>query len=129
MAAPEIDSIVHIPFSPGYFKEMRIVKLKPFEKVGWLCIAGANEWLTTEITFELMEADQSNLLFDHPEMEGQMQQLSTKDAVTLLSFNHSRWKGYTPMFAECNYTWGRFLRSLKKFCETGTGNPWPHQHQ
>ena len=36
---------------------------------------------------------------------------------------------YTNMYAECNYTWGQFLRSLKLLCETGKGRPYPYQHR
>ena len=78
--------------------------------------------------FQLSEGDKDTLLNAHPEMQGQIeQQINTK--CTFLSFHHNDWKDYTPMFAECSYTWGQFLKSLKLFCETGKGRPWPTQHQ
>jgi hypothetical protein len=62
-----------------------------------------------------------------PEISGQIEQQINEES-TLLIFHHDDWKDYTPMFAECNYTWGQFLRSLKLLCETGKGTPFPNQH-
>ena len=128
-AAAGVDSIARFTFGQGYFKEMRITKLKPFEEIEWLCITGADEWIETTISFKLQEGDKKDLLVIHPEMGDQIRQQKIGDHVTLVVFQHDGWKDYTPMFAECNYTWGRFLRSLKSLCENGMGRPWPYQHQ
>ena len=128
-AAEEINSILHFPFGPSYFKEMKVSQLEPFELVKWNCVAGAEEWIGTNLSFELKSADDNNFLVAHPEMEGQMQQVTNGKAQSLLTFHHEDWKEYSPMFAECSYTWGQFLRSLKLFCETGEGIPWPNQHR
>jgi uncharacterized protein YndB with AHSA1/START domain len=127
-AKPEIGSVARFSFGPDYFKEMKIVELKPFTWVKWTCIAGAGEWVGTAISFQLHSGDKGTLLDFHPEVLGQMQQQGNFGHGVLLVFHHDDWKGYTPMFAECNYTWGQFLRSLKLFCETGKGRPWPIQH-
>ena len=34
---------------------------------------------------------------------------------TILTLHHDNRKDYAPMFAECNYTRGQFLRSLNEF--------------
>src|SRR5688572_24795609 len=127
-AKPELNSIARFPFGPEYFKEMKITELKPSEQVKWICITGANEWVGTTISFELQPGDKKTLLNSHPEMKDQIQQQRTGDKGTLLIFRHDDWKECTPMFAECNYTWGQFLKSLKLLCETGKGRPWPTQH-
>jgi hypothetical protein len=62
-------------------------------------------------------------------MGGQVEQMRKNEKATLLAFHHDGWKEYTPMFGECSYTWGRFLRGLKLYCETGKGLPWPEQHE
>lgn len=128
-ARAERNSVARFAFGPDYFKEMRIAELKPFELVKWVCIAGAREWVGTAISFELRPGHAQALLDSHSEILGQVQQQKAGDAATLLIFCHDGWKEYTPMFAECNYTWGRFLRSLKLLCETGKGTPWPNQHR
>jgi uncharacterized protein YndB with AHSA1/START domain len=126
-AKPELDSIARFAFGPDYFKEMRIIELEPSKRVKWNCITGVDEWVGTTISFELESGDSDSLLLSHPEAEDQIRQLKS-DTQTLLSFSQDHWREYTPMFAECNYTWGRFLRSLKSLCETGKGLPWPQQH-
>ena len=127
-AKPEINSIARFPFGSEYYKEMKIIELKPSEQVTWLCISGAGEWIGTTLSFTLYPGDKSTLPNSHPELQDQLQQQRNFEQGVLLIFHHDNWKEYTPMFAECNYTWGRFLRSLKLLCETGKGRPWPNQH-
>ncbi|MEP7144213.1 MAG: SRPBCC domain-containing protein [Ferruginibacter sp.] len=128
-AKPECDSIARFPFGPEYFKEMKITELNSSRLVKWICITAVDEWVGTTISFELQSGDKKILLSLHPELEDQIRQQKNDDEGTLLIFHHDDWKEYTPMFAECNYTWARFLVSLKLFCETGKGRPWPGQHQ
>ena len=128
MAKAEVDSIARFPFGGGYVKEMRITELKPYESVKWTCIKGADEWIGTSVSFALESSDRESFLRSHPEMLGQLEQ-QHGDSSTLLIFRHDAWENESLMFAECSYTWARFLRSLKLFCETGKGTPWPHQHR
>lgn len=123
-----LNSVAHFPFGPGYYKEMLITELQPFELVRWTCIQGADEWIGTEIVFSIISGDKELLSGKYPEIQGQAEQLQNNEA-TLLVFRHNGWKSQTLMFAECNYTWGQFLRSLKLLCETGRGKPWPDQHR
>ena len=122
-------SFLRFCFGSDYYKEMKIVEIDPFVSVKWSCTQGANEWVGTHISFRLYEGNMPSLLHSHPEAEGQIQQQNDVDLATLLVFEHANWREYTPMFAECNYTWGQFLRSLKLLCETGQGLPWPNQHR
>jgi uncharacterized protein YndB with AHSA1/START domain len=126
-AKAEVNSVARFPFGNDYYKEMKITALHPFELVRWNCIKGDGEWVGTSLSFTLESSDKNKLLDTNPETHDQIaQQRSTES--TLLIFRHDNWKDYTPMFAECSYTWGQFLRSLKLLCETGTGRPWPNQH-
>lgn len=127
-AKPEVGTVARFPFGPDYFKEMKVIELTPSKLVRWQCIQGAHEWIGTTLSFQLESGTQETVLHDHSEMAGQVQQ-QTKNEGTLLTFHHDNWKEYSPMYAECNYTWGQFLRSLKLLCETGKGRPWPIQHK
>ncbi|MBK6283646.1 MAG: SRPBCC domain-containing protein [Draconibacterium sp.] len=127
-AKVEVNSVARFPFGNGYYKEMKITELNPFELVKWSCIKGDVEWVGTNISFILKSSDKKNLLDTNPEILGQIEQQSNEET-TMLIFQHDNWKDYTPMFAECSYTWAQFLRSLKLLCETGKGRPWPNQHQ
>ena len=128
VAKPQVDSTAHFPFGPNYFKEMKITELQPSKLVRWTCTAGADEWIGTNLSFQLESGGKTALQNAHPEITGQTEQLQGEEA-TLLIFHHDDWRDYTLMFAECSYTWGQFLRSLKLFCETGKGRPWPEQHK
>ena len=127
-ANAEVNSVARFPFGNNYYKEMKITQLIPFEIVKWNCIKGDAEWVGTNLSFTLKSSNKKNLLDTNPEILGQIEQQSNEEA-TMLIFHHDDWKDYTPMFAECNYTWAQFLRSLKLLCETGKGRPWPNQHQ
>jgi uncharacterized protein YndB with AHSA1/START domain len=128
-ARPELNSVARFPFGPDYYKEMKITELKPPELLKWICLKGDQEWIGTTLSFSLEPGGRESLLRAHPEMRGQAEQLKSEENLTLLIFHHENWKDYTPMYAECNFTWGRFLWSLKLLCETGKGLPWPNQHR
>ena len=121
-------SIARFGFGDGYFKEMEITDLETDRLVKWTCTKGTEEWVGTHLSFELEGADKQTFAVSHPELKDQLAQ-QNDDEGTLLIFHHNDWKAYTPMFAECSFTWGRFLWSLKLYCETGKGLPWPTQHR
>jgi uncharacterized protein YndB with AHSA1/START domain len=102
-AKPETGSISTFAFGPDYHKEMNIEELKPYSSVKWLCIKAYEEWIGTTLTFEL-----------EPHHKG-----------STLYFHHDGWAAYTPEFAGCSYDWALFFRSLKSYCETGKGFPYP----
>jgi uncharacterized protein YndB with AHSA1/START domain len=126
---PERGAIARIPFGPDYFKRMRVDELVPETLVRWTCIEGVGEWVDTKLSFEIEGGGAVALARTHDELDDQVAQLKHPDAATLLIFRQEGWRAQTPMFAECNYSWGRFLRSLKLYCETGKGRPWPTQHR
>lgn len=127
-AKQELNSTAHFPFGANYFKEMNITGLRPYAQVEWLCISGDDEWIGTRICFRLQTITPANITSGFPELKGQLEQQTGFESGTLLMFHHNDWERETPMYAECNYTWAQFLRSLKLLCETGTGRPWPTQH-
>ena len=102
-AKPAINSIAVFDFGDKYHNEMRITDLTDGKKVMWKCEVGDKEWVGTNIIFEL----------------------SNEDSKTILKFSHSGWKEATEFFASCSYNWGWYLTSLKKYCETGKGTPFP----
>src|SRR6185295_8438831 len=118
-ATPRQFSVARFPFGEGYFKEMRIEELKSPVSVKWKCITGAEEWINTSISFKLESGEKENLRKKYPEIKDQLRQNILGADGTLLIFHQEGWRNETLMFAECNYTWGQFLKSLKLFCETG----------
>lgn len=89
-------------FTFGTFRnEMKVAELSDNKRTEWECTQSIEEWTGTRIAFDLEE----------------------RNGNTLLRFTHGGWRAATDMFAVCSYDWARFLRSLKTFCETGTGEP------
>ncbi len=88
-------------FGERYYNKMRITNLEPDKELEWKCLEGDKEWIGTTFLFDLEE----------------------KDGGTILRFSHNNWKEETDFFASCNYNWGYYLNSLKKYCETGVGTP------
>ncbi len=127
-AIPEVGTMAGFPFAGNYVKRMQIVALTTDEFVKWHCLEGDKEWIGTSLTFKLVQRNEFELIEVHPEVKGQLEQ-GASAVKTLLMFEHKDWKAYSASFAECSYTWAIFLRSLKLYCETGKGRPWPTQHQ
>lgn len=83
---------------------MAVKEMKPPQRVCWQCIEGPDEWLGTEITFDL----------------------SQQDDQTILIFGHRNWREAVEFTAHCSMKWAVFLLSLRDYVETGKGKPSPH---
>jgi uncharacterized protein YndB with AHSA1/START domain len=80
-----------------------VTELTPDRDVRWRFESGPDEWIGTEVTFNL----------------------SQKGDYTLLSFGHRNWREAIDFTAHCSMKWATFLLSLKQLVETGTGQPAP----
>jgi uncharacterized protein YndB with AHSA1/START domain len=99
-AKPELGFVNIFVFGKSPNK-MKITEFDPNKKLEWECIDSIEEWVGTRISFDL----------------------EVQDGRTILRFAHSGWRAVTDTFAECNYNWALFMKSLKSFCETGVGMP------
>jgi uncharacterized protein YndB with AHSA1/START domain len=106
IAKPEVGTIAEFKFGDRYHNKMKIVRLEADSLVEWECVFGDPEWIGTALTF----------------------QLERKNEQTVLRFQHGNWRKATDFFASCNYHWGYYLRSLKLYCETGTGTPFTDEN-
>jgi uncharacterized protein YndB with AHSA1/START domain len=82
---------------------MEVTRLSPDGHVSWNCVAGADEWVGTNITFDL----------------------TPTDAGTVVLFGHADWREPVEFMAHCSARWAYFLLSLKSYLETGRGTPFP----
>ena len=97
------EKILEFSFTGTYPNTMKIIKSESNKIIEWECIKGfENSWIGNHIFFELTP-------------EG--------DNTTILKFKHSGLKEDEERLANINYNWGRFLFSLKTYCETGKGFP------
>jgi uncharacterized protein YndB with AHSA1/START domain len=99
-AKPELGFVNIFAFGK-IINEMKVTELIPNKRVEWQCFNSIEEWIGTNISFELEE----------------------KDGRTILRFSQAGWRAVTDTFADCNYNWALFMKSLKSLCETGTGEP------
>jgi uncharacterized protein YndB with AHSA1/START domain len=80
-----------------------VTKMVPEEEVHWRFSAGPEEWVGTDVTF----------------------QLSRDGDMTLLVFGHRNWREQVEFMAHCSMKWAVFMLSLRQFSETGKGQPSP----
>ena len=87
---------------PGGF-DMLVLDATPADHVRWEVVEGPEEWVGTQIGFELSE----------------------EDGYTIVMFSHTGWREVVPFMYHCSTKWATFLMSLKQLVETGTGEPAP----
>ncbi len=83
--------------------QFTVEALEPEKKVHWKFTAGPEEWLGTEVVFDL-----------HQEGE-----------YTIVIFQHLNWKEEVEFKAHCSMKWAIFMLSLKQLLQTGAGQPSP----
>ncbi|MCW2794547.1 SRPBCC domain-containing protein [Nocardioides sp.] len=99
----EVGGVLEFRFAPGGF-DIKVVELHPAERVLWEVVDGPEEWIGTEVSWELKQ-------------EGDY---------TIILFKHQGWKEPVEFMHHCSTKWGVFLLSLKQLLETGSGAPEPH---
>lgn len=80
-----------------------IAEHSPGHRVVWDCMDGPEEWVDTELYWEMMAG---------------------QDGGTVLLFKHMDWEQASEFFALCNSTWGALMFVLKDFVEGKSPGPW-----
>ncbi|HXL73857.1 MAG TPA: SRPBCC domain-containing protein [bacterium] len=99
----EVGGVLKFRFEAGGF-DMKVSELQPARRVLWKVIEGPEEWVGTQISFDLKQ-------------DG--------DYVIVL-FKHMGWKEPVEFMHHCGTKWAVFLLSLKELLETGKGRPEPN---
>ncbi len=99
------DGVYEFAFTETDKEQFKIIETIENSVVKWEAVKGHKEWQGTKVEFRI---------------------LPKTDGTTDLSFRHYNWKEQSDFYGVCNYHWGLYLRSLKKYIETGTGSP--HQY-
>ena len=86
---------------------MDVLALAPGRKVHWRVTTGPEEWIGTDIVFDLAE-------------DGEY---------TIVRFGHMNWPEAGEFTAHCSTKWAVFLLSLRDLVETGKGRPAPDDVQ
>jgi uncharacterized protein YndB with AHSA1/START domain len=83
---------------------MEVAALEPNKHVRWHVTAGPDEWIGTDVTFDLYQ-------------DGDY---------TIVLFGHRNWREPVEFMAHCSMKWATFLLSLRALVETGTGKAAPN---
>ncbi|GAA1089354.1 SRPBCC domain-containing protein [Kitasatospora arboriphila] len=102
----EVGGVARFRFLPGGF-DMKVLETKPAERVLWEVVDGPEEWIGTQVRFELKQ----------------------EDDCTIVLFRHLGWREPVEFMYHCSTKWASYLLSLKKYVETGTGDPAPRDVQ
>ena len=86
----------------GFF-DMEVLELDPAGRIRWRVTDGPEEWIGTEVTW----------------------QLEQRDDWTIVLFAHEQWREPVEFMHHCSTKWATFLMSLKELVETGHGRPSP----
>jgi uncharacterized protein YndB with AHSA1/START domain len=77
--------------------------LEQEKKVHWKVTAGPEEWIGTDIIFDLHQ----------------------EEDYTIILFAHRNWQKEVEFMAHCSMKWGIFMLSIKEYVETGKGRASP----
>ena len=91
----------NIQFNFGTFKgpEMKVIELKLNKRLVWECVSSEHGWLGHRFIFSLDE----------------------NEGKTRVRFSHEGWEDNGDFYAGCNFSWGRYMESLRQYCQTGKG--------
>ncbi|MFJ5828997.1 SRPBCC domain-containing protein [Streptomyces sp. NPDC093089] len=99
---PEVGGVIRFRFEPGGF-DMKVLEARPDERVLWEVVDGPEEWIGTQVHFDLKQ----------------------EDGYTIVLFRHAGWQQPVEFMYHCSTKWATFLMSLKNLIETGKGEPAP----
>lgn len=103
-ASAKVGVVNRFRFGDKGFNAMKVVELSPGKRVKWLCVDGANEWVGTELTFDLKQ----------------------ENGCTVVLFAQRGWKEQVEFMHYCSTKWATYLVGLKSLCEIGKGAPYPN---
>jgi hypothetical protein len=99
-----VGDLLRFRFGSGGF-DMKVLELHPATHVLWRVVDGPEEWIGSEISFDLQQ----------------------RGDWTIVLFKHTGWKQPVEFMHHCSTKWAVFLLSLKSLLETGKGAPWPNE--
>ena len=79
--------------------DMKVVLIVPNQTLVWECVGGADDWIGHQFRFDL----------------------DSNEGKTRVRFQQSIWLETGDFYASCNFSWGRYLESLRQYCQTGKG--------
>ena len=96
-----VGAILHFLFGKGG-PDFQVLELTQPTRVRWKCVSGPEDWIDTNIHFDI----------------------SHQDGETVLLFKHCGWREETEFLHHCSTQWTYFLIGLKQLVEVGKGRPY-----
>jgi len=94
---PELGFINEFRYQGLVNNKMKVIDLRPNQRVEWECVQSDPQWIGTHVIFEI----------------------SMHHNLVKLNFKHTNWEEQTEFFGTCNFHWARHLTMLRDYCETG----------
>jgi uncharacterized protein YndB with AHSA1/START domain len=101
----DVGGVIRFRFGEAGGFDMKVVEAQPNKLVLWEVVDGPEEWIGTQVRFELEQVD----------------------GFTIVLFSHIGWREPVEFMHHCSTKWATFLMSLKKLVETGKAEPWPYE--
>lgn len=79
--------------------KMKVLEQTTNKQVVWECVGSEHGWQGHIFTFSLDE----------------------NDGKTRIRFSQSGWEENGDFYGHCNFSWGRYMQSLRQYCQTGKG--------
>ncbi len=95
----KISGIIQFRFGAFGGPDMKVTECIANEKIQWQCVSDEHGWLGHHFTFLLDE----------------------NEGKTRVRFTQDNWADNGDFYAHCCFSWGRYLESLRQYCQTGTG--------
>ncbi|WP_183101089.1 SRPBCC family protein [Nocardioides pelophilus] len=102
---PEPGGVVAFRFGDAGGFDMKVLDARPGELVLWEVVDGPEEWIGTQVRFDIKR----------------------EDDWTIVLFRHEGWREQVEFMHHCSTKWATYLMSLKSLVETGKGQPAPDE--
>lgn len=91
--------IIRFRFAENGGPDMKVIESRPPESVTWECLESPHGWVGH--TFSI--------------------RLDDNAGKTRVRFSHEGWIEQDDSYAICSFAWGRYMESLRQYCQTGKG--------
>lgn len=91
--------VIHFRFADSGGPDMKVVESKNNERIVWECVESNHGW----------KGHRFNFLLDE------------NDGKTRVRFSHEGWEVQDDFYDICSFSWGRYMESLRQYCQTGNG--------
>jgi uncharacterized protein YndB with AHSA1/START domain len=95
----KLGAVIQFRFGDMGAPDMKVKEIKANESVIWECVGGPEDWIGHTFSFYL----------------------DTAGNKTRVQFEQSGWEETDDFYASCNFSWGRYMESLRQLCQTGKG--------